>query len=151
MKRLNLSTAGICLVFALAPAVARADQPGHHPAYLHALADLRHARAHLERRGGDAQIKWDEHTAIREIDAAIREIKDASIDDGKNLEDHPPVDARMDFGGRLHSALELLHKAEKDCREEEDNDFARGLRRRAMKHIQEAIRFTEEGIANARR
>lgn len=130
--------------------VAQADQPGHHPAYLHALTDLRHARAHLEKRGGDAEVKWDEHTAIREIDAAIREIKEASIDDGKNLEDHPPVDAKADYVGRLHRALELLRKAKADCKEEEDNNFARGLQKRAVHHIEEAIRFTEEGIANAR-
>ena len=151
MNRHSLNTALACLVLAVAPLALRADQPGHHPAYLHALTDLRHARAHLERRGGDPEVKWDEHTAIREIDAAIREIKEASIDDGKNLQDHPPVDAKADYAGRLHRALELLHKAEKDCSEEEDNNFARGLKKRAQEHIREAIRFTEEGIANARR
>lgn len=151
MNRHPLNAALTCLVMAVAPTAARADQPGRHPAYLHALTDLRHARAHLERRGGDAEMKWDERTAIKEIDAAIREIKEASIDDGKNLQDHPPVDMKADYKGRLHRALELLHKAEKDCREEEDNNFARGLQRRAIQHIKEAIRFTEEGIANARR
>ena len=150
MNRHSLHAAIACMVLAVAPAVLRADQPGKHPAYLHALTDLRHARAHLERRGGDAMVKWDEKTAIREIDAAIREIKDAAIDDGKNLQDHPPVDAKMDWAGRLRRAVELLHKAEKDCSEEEDNNFARGLKKRAQEHIREAIRFTEQGIANAR-
>jgi len=135
-----------CLV--VAPVAAHADQPGHHPAYLHALSDLRHARAHLERHGGNAEMKWDEHTAIAEIDAAIHEIKEASIDDGKNLEDHPPVDVKLDFAGRLHRALELLRKAHADVKEKEDNNFARGLKARALKHISEAIRFTEQGIAN---
>ena len=96
-------------------------------------------------------MKWDERTAIKEVDAAIHEIKEAAIDDGKNLQDHPPVDAKADYAGRLHRALELLRKAEKDCHEEEDNNFARGLQKRALQHIKEAIRFTEEGIANARR
>ena len=150
MNRHSLHAAIACMVLAVAPAVLRADQPGKHPAYLHALTDLRHARAHLERRGGDAMVKWDEKTAIREIDAAIREIKDAAIDDGKNLQDHPPVDAKMDWAGRLRRAVELLHKAEKDCSEEEDNNFARGLKKRAQEHIRDAIRFTEQGIANAR-
>jgi hypothetical protein len=149
MNRLTLNALVACTILAVAPVAARADQPGHHPAYLHALTDLRHARAHIERRGGDLEMKWDEHTAVKEIDAAIHEIKEAAIDDGKNLEDHPPVDAKMDYAGRLHRGLELLHKAEKDCREEEDNNFAKGLQKRALKHIQEAIRFTEEGIANS--
>ena len=151
MQRSTFSASLACLVMALAPAALRADQPGKHPAYLHALTDLRHARAHLERRGGDAQMKWDERTAIKEVDAAIHEIKEAAIDDGKNLQDHPPVDAKADYAGRLHRALELFRKAEKDCHEEEDNNFARGLQKRALQHIKEAIRFTEEGIANARR
>lgn len=150
MSRLSLNTALACLVVAIAPMMVRADQPGKHPAYLHALTDLRHARAHLERRGGDPQVKWDEKTAIHEIDEAIREIKEASIDDGKNLNDHPPVDAKMDYTGRLHRALELLHKADKDCHEEEDNNFAKGLQKRAIHHINEAIRFTEQGISNAK-
>ena len=150
MNRNTLHAALACIVLAAAPSALRADQPGKHPAYLHALTDLRHARAHIERRGGDAQMKWDEKTAIREIDAAIREIKEAAIDDGKNLQDHPPLDVKADYKGRLHRAMELLRKAEKDCHEEEDNNFARGLQKRALQHIKEAIRFTEEGIANAK-
>jgi len=149
MKRLLALAVPALLLFG--STLLCADQPGRHPAYLHALTDLRHARAHLERRPGDAMVQWDEHVAIREVDAAIKEIKEASIDDGKNLEDHPPVDARADYSGRLHRALELLRKAKADCMEEEDNNFARGLRGRAIKHIDEAIRFTEEGIANAHR
>ena len=55
-----------------------------HPAYLHALSDLRYARALLE-KPARADVKWDETKAIREIDAAIKEIRAASIDDGKPL------------------------------------------------------------------
>ena len=123
--------------------------PGAHPAYLHALSDLRAARAHIERPSGNVHLNWDEHKAIKEIDAAIREIKEASIDDGKNLNDHPPVDVRVDYRGRLRRALELLNKAQRDCEQEEDNAFARGLRARALEHIGEAIRFTRQGIAAA--
>lgn len=54
--------------------------------------DLRAARAYLS-RPANATVKWDENRAIREIDAAIAEIKRASSDDGKPLADHPPVDA----------------------------------------------------------
>jgi hypothetical protein len=150
MNKTSLNAALACLVLAIAPVTLRAELPGKHPAYLHALSDLRHAKAHLERPGGGLQVKWDEKTAIHEIDEAIREIKEASIDDGKNLNDHPPVDAKMDFAGRLHRALELLRKADKDCHEEEDNSFAKGLQKRALHHIHEAIRFTEQGISNAK-
>src|SRR5580700_1721893 len=68
---------------AMAPA-AQAEQPGQHPHYLHALSDLRDARANLQKRGGDAEVKWDESKAVADVDGAIGKIKSASIDDGKN-------------------------------------------------------------------
>ena len=135
------------LLLAFAPLSMQAA----HPAYLHALVDLRLARAHLERQGGGAEFRWDERVAIREIDLALREIKEASIDDGKIVSDHPPVDLKVDYVGRLHRALELLRKARADCNEEEDNGFARGLRNRALQHINEAIRLTEDALRAAHR
>jgi hypothetical protein len=140
----------LVLVAVVLPATVRADQPGAHPRYLHALSDLRAARAHIERRQGDPQVKWDEHKAVAEIDAAIREIKQAAIDDGKNLNDHPPIDVKLDWNGRLHHSLELLRSAHNDVKEGESNDFARGLKDRALGHIDAAMRFVEQGIANAK-
>ncbi len=122
---------------AFIPSTSLADMPGRHPHYLRALADLRDARAHLEHTR-----KHNEHPAIEEIDAAIREIRKASIDDGKNLADHPPVDVRLDGPGRIHHARELLLKAKSDVDKEEDNQFAAGLQMRALKHIRAAIELT---------
>ena len=130
----------------------RAEAPhGHHPAYLHALSDLRNARANIERKGGDAAMHWDERLAIDEIDRAIAEIKQASIDDGKNLEDHPPIDAHEPRSGRLHKGLAALKQARADIEHEEDNAEAKGLRGRAVQHIDAAIHATEEGVADAAR
>ncbi len=125
--------------------------PAAHPAYLHALSDLRTARALLQRPARDAEVKWDENRAIGRLDAAIREIKDAAIDDGKPLEDHPPVDARLRHRDRIRSAIELMDKAARDIEEREDNGFARGLRGRAVGHIREAVRFSREAIEDRRR
>ena len=86
-SRLLLS--GLLLV--AVPFAANADMPGKHPAYLHALSDLRAARWMLEHRPGDAAVSAQEDVAITEIDKAIGEIKKASIDDGKDIHDHPPV------------------------------------------------------------
>lgn len=148
MKRICIITMSLAALV-LGARVARADQPGRHPAYLHALDDLRHARAHLERPGpARGAVRWDENVAIHAIDDAIREIREASQDDGKNLGDHPPIDARLDWPGRLQRSLELLRKARADVNEEEDNNFARGLKRRAAERIDQAIRFVEQGIAN---
>jgi len=131
---------------ALCSALTLADEPGKHPAYLHALTDLRHARAHLEHLTDKEWKNDEEQHAIEEIDRAIGEIKRASIDDGKDLNDHPPVDAHMDHRGRFHRALELLDKAHNDIAREEDDSWARGLRNRALGHIDEAHRIVEHII-----
>jgi hypothetical protein len=125
--------------------------PAAHPAYLHALTDLRMARALLMRPARDAEVKWDENRAIARLDAAIREIREAAIDDGKPIEDHPPVDARLRHRDRIRAAIDLLDKAARDIEEREDNGFARGLRGRALGHIRDAVRFSREAIEDRRR
>ena len=128
---------------------ARADAPGKHPAYLHALTDLRDARRHLEgHHPATGETKWDEKKAIHFIDDAIGDIKKAAFDDGKDLEAREPVDAKLDWGGRLHRALELVRKAHADINEEEDNYGAKGLKHRALKNIDAAAEFIQQGIAN---
>jgi len=124
--------------------------PSNHPSYLHALSDLRMARAFLE-RPSNIQIQWDENRAIREIDAAIREIKEAAIDDGKDLNDHPPVD-RPTWGGRLQRALEMVVQARTDVSQEEDSPSSRvhRLRQRSLEHIANADRAIRDGIEAAR-
>jgi hypothetical protein len=126
-----------------------ADDPGGHPAYLHALTDLRHARAHLERGTWSGRMDQEEDHAIAEIDKAIWEIKQAAIDDGKNLNDHPPVDTHLGHRGRYHRALELLDSAHHDVAEKEDDGFAHGLKHRALQHIDEAHRIVEHLVEQA--
>ena len=134
----------------LLPLLANADLPGKHPFYLHALTDLRTARWMLEHRPGDAAVSANEDAAINEIDAAIREIKHAAIDDGKNVNDHPNVDVAADRPGRLHKALELLRKVHSDVAREEDDPVTRGLRDRAVGHIDGAIHATERAVGDVR-
>jgi len=130
---------------------AAQDLPGRHPAYLHALTDLRAARWLIEHRPGDARVSADEDVAITRIDEAIREIKRAAIDDGKDIHDHPPVDAQLDNRGRLHRAEELLHKVHDDIAREEDDPLTRGLRDRAVRHVDEAMGATHHAIVDAER
>jgi hypothetical protein len=110
-----------------------------HPAYLHALSDLRAARWLIEHRPGDWAQTNDEVEAVRQIDAAINDIKQAAIDDGKNINERPAADAHYDNHGRIHEALRLLRKARADVAREEDNAYAHGLRNRAVGHIDAAI------------
>jgi hypothetical protein len=122
-----------------------ADNPGKHPAYLHALSDLRDARAHLEQLSNDA-VNQEEIHAIDHIDKAIGEIKKAAIMDGKNIQDHVPVDAHLARTGRFHKALELLDKAKRDVSGEEDQADTAGLQLRVMHHIDEARRSVVHAI-----
>ncbi len=145
MKLTKLFLMAACAVLLLTT-FAAADTPGAHPAYLHALTDLRHARAHLERMTPNARLDADEQRAIDEIDAAIREVKEAAIDDGKPLSDHPPVDAGMDRPGRLRRALELLDSAHHDIDEHESDGYARGLKHRALHHIDEARKAVHHAL-----
>ncbi len=124
------------------PRVVVAQQPERHPAYLHALSDLRAARWMIEHRPGDWAQTADEGEAVRQIDAAINDIRKAAFNDGKNTNDHPPVDEHTDHRGRIHEALQFLNKARADIAREEDNTFAEGLRDRAVGHIDGAIRAT---------
>lgn len=137
-----LCLTAIAMVVALG---AYAALPEDHPAYLHALSDLRDARAHLQRPNGGA-LEHQEQEAIAEIDKAIHEIKAASIEDGKNINDHVAVDEHLEWGGRLRRANELLGKAFSDIDKEEDNGFAQGLKRRALEHINLARRHVKEAM-----
>jgi hypothetical protein len=121
---------------------SRAD----HPYYLHALSDLRAARWMIEHRPGNWEQTTDEMEAVRQIDAAIGEIKKAAIDDGKNLGDHPPVDEANEHNGRLHVSVDFLKKARQDIGHDEDNIFAEGLQARAYNHIDAAIVAVKRAI-----
>lgn len=141
-KRMIL-TAGLAV---LLPLSAHADLPGRHPAYLHALSDLRAARWMLEHRPGDAAVSSQEDIAITEIDHAIGEIKRAAYDDGKDLNDHPQVDVSMDQPGRLHQAEKLLAKVHHDIDREEDDPETRELKHRAIAHVDNASAAVERAI-----
>lgn len=148
-RRKNRGSAVLALAVAatLAGCVAAPPPPpapvqARHPAYLHALTDLRAARWLIEHRPGDWAQTGDEMEAVRRIDAAINEIKRASIDDGKNLADHPALDERPDHRGRIHEAVEYLRKARADVSGAESNGFANGLRDRAIGHIDGALNAT---------
>lgn len=139
MKLKSLRLAPLALLALLTAAPASAQQlPGRHPAYVHALSDLRQARWLLNHQPGDAKIYANEDIAISEVDIAIREIRHAAIGDDKDLSERPPADAKQ-YGSRLLRAIESLKKARADISGAEDNPEVRGLRARAFEHIDNAI------------
>jgi len=131
-----------------ATATPAADLPGRHPAYLHALTDLRDARWNLEHRPGDAAVSGQEDVAVTEIDRAIGEARRAAAEDGKNLDNHPHEDAVLDHAGRLHRAMDLLHAARADMAQPEDNPETRQRRDLCAQHIDAALRATGQAIAD---
>ncbi len=140
---LHIIAATTFALFAAAPTWA--DNPGKHPAYLHALSDLRDARAHLEHFSGDPVDNAEGH-AIDHIDKAIGEIKHAAIMDGKNIQDHMPVDAHLARHDRFRKAMELLDKAQRDVSGEEDQPDTQGLQLRVIRHIEEARHSVQHAI-----
>jgi tetratricopeptide (TPR) repeat protein len=150
-KRVVLAWLALLAAILVPVSQAHAQQvaPGPHPEYLHALSDLRLARAYLD-QVTDPNVKGDANHAIGEIDKAINEIKQASIDDGKNLHDHPPIDSEISPKGRFHKALDLLRSAHADCAHAEDIPQARGLRDRALGHIDNARDTVNNAIIRLR-
>jgi hypothetical protein len=126
-----------------------APPPHKHPAYLHAISDLRTARWMLANRPGGAAVTAHENAAIVEVDHAINELNRAAINDGKNINSRPPADAPADYRGRLHKAADLLRTVRADTYREEDNPSSIGLRDRAIGHIDAALRETELAIRDA--
>jgi hypothetical protein len=143
-KRMILTTS----LAVLLPLSAHADMPGRHPAYMHALSDLRAARWMLSHRPGDAAVSSQEDIAISEIDRAMGEIKHAAYDDGKNLDDHPPVDIGSDQPGRLHQAAQLLARVHSDIDREEDDPETRELKHRALMHVDQAEAAVDHAIGD---
>jgi hypothetical protein len=144
IHRIALLAATVVLAVAMG-APAQPTAPREHPAYLHALSNLRYARALLERPDGGA-LHEQEREARHDLDKAIDEIKRAAINDGKNLNEHPPVERTLPWAGRLHKALELIDAAHNDVAREEDDPRSQGLQARAIAHIDRARAHVKEAI-----
>jgi hypothetical protein len=143
-----LAVAG--LMAAVAPLTVQAQVvPGPHPAYLHALSDLRAARHYLHDDWSWGAVKHDDAAAIREIDAAINEIKHAAIDDGKGDADPFPIDRSLSPHDRFRKANELLASAHHDLDHAEDVPESRGLRDRAIGHIDTAHQIVDNAWRTA--
>lgn len=122
--------------------------PAIHPAYLRAISDLRYARALLYRPDW-GPVMHDQRAAVEEIDRAIDEAKRAAIDDGRNPDDHPPIDARAGWEGRFRQARDLLNSAERDLSTAETNGAAAGWRNAALANVRNARAFIEKAMRDS--
>lgn len=129
---------------------ARADEPGRHPFYAHAKADLDQARWLIDHRPGDNwQMGRSEQVALREIDMAARDVTQLGLDVGKDMFRPEHADAHPDRRGRLHDAVATLEKAHQDLAHEEDDPRVRGLQRDALRHVDIALHATQDAIHEA--
>jgi hypothetical protein len=125
--------------------LAPPPRPAVHPRYLSAIADLRYARALLYRPDW-RDVMRDQRGAVEEIDRAIAEAKRAAIDDGKNPDDHPPIDRGLGWEGRFRKSMELLDSASRDLSFEEDNRNASAWRGAALHNVQNAKDFVARAM-----
>ena len=100
----------LLLLLAFATSFVTIATAQQHPAYLHALSDLRAARWMIQHRPGNWNTTVDEMAASQKIDDAINEIKKASIDDGKDINDHPKAQEINEHAGRLVKAIRITEK-----------------------------------------
>jgi hypothetical protein len=133
--------AGLAVALAL-PLIVMAQR---HPGYLRALSELRFAHALLE-RGDWGRVGPEREHAIGEIDGAIEELRRAAMDDGRNPDEHAPIEPGWQPHDRLLRAEEALGRAREAISREEDNPAAREWRNRAFQHIEEARRAVHHAI-----
>ena len=141
-KPLTVAASALLTILFLAQAMPVHAQE---PAYLHALSDLRSARAYLQY---DTRPAWAGHRqhAIEQIDKAINEIKVAARDDGKNTWHTPPPQSGGSEGWPIHSAVKLRREARGDVDHGHDLPENHGLRERSVEHIDKALRELEPGL-----
>jgi tetratricopeptide (TPR) repeat protein len=140
----------LMMLISSASMFALAAGPNDHPNYLKAMSDMRAARWLLSNHPGNYQSVKDEDFAVTKIDEALNEIKKASIDDGKDINDHPKMDEINQHVGRIQKAMEWLDKAHADIEKEEDIKFGNGLRDRAAKDIAEAREAAKKALLTAK-
>lgn len=131
-----------------APAPPPGPPPGMHPRYASAIANLRYARALLWRDDW-RDVMRDQRAAIDEIDRAIGEARQAAIDDHRNPDDHPPIEARMGWEGRFRKAMEVMDAAERDLDQAETNPNAAQWRRAARQDIENAKGYVNRAMRAA--
>ena len=143
-SRLVSNTVALVMVVAVCQSAALAE----HPHYMHAMSDLRAAKAMLEHPDAGNVMK-DANNAANEINACLQDLQSAAWYDRKDPHHNPPPEfAGMDKLGRLHKAVELLRRAHDDMAKEEDEPAAVGFQARALKHVDRAIAFTRRAIGD---
>jgi len=132
-KTLAVAAFALSSFLLLAATPAQADPPK----YLHALADLRQARAWVN-ADGRPQFAALRKQATDQIHLTIADLKKAAIDDGENPDYTPPPQSSGDASHPIRSALKLLDEAYKDIEKGQDIPQNLGLQVRSLQHLDAA-------------
>jgi hypothetical protein len=135
LKSLTVAAFGLLTFLLLAPATLAHAQ---FPAYLHAISDLRSARAYLQMDNRPQQAAARD-IAIREINRAIDEMKKAAVEDNKNPWRTPQPQSGGNPNWPIHSAVKLLREARHDAETGRDAPENTGLQIRSIEHIDRAL------------
>jgi hypothetical protein len=109
-----------------------------HPAYLHALSDLRTARGYLQMPAKPETKDACKH-AVKEVSRAIDDISKAVRDYGRDPDVTPPPQGAGSANTPIHSAIRLLKEARADVEHGRDLPENHGLRERSIEHIDKAL------------
>lgn len=135
-------------VSGLTVAAASASAQDRPEGYLRAMSDLRYARSLLDVKSYP-DVEPQTQKAVREIDIALSDFRQAAIDDRGNANDHPPVDAARRPHERFQDAVAALKRAHADAAAEPDDPHHRGLRVRALHDIDAAEINAEQAYHKA--
>ena len=138
-RKALLFTAALGFAALLFPLSCSAQPYGRHPRYIHARSDLRTAQFILRDMRLESNVMRHLRTADSEIERAIHEVDHAAVVDGRDLNDHPRIDTRLDGRGRFREVMRLLNAARHDIDREEDNPRAIRWRDEAYRHIDVAV------------
>jgi hypothetical protein len=130
---MKLQTIALSLI-GLTFAITSINAQGRHPAYLRARSDLRRAQFLMRIPEEGNVMPWLK-SADHDTEAAVHEIDRAAVIDGKDIDDHPPIDTNIDRRGRFHKIVDLLRSARADLGREEDNGRAASWRNTATGNI----------------
>jgi hypothetical protein len=130
----------LCAVlFAGVPTQVDAQAPGPHPHYLHAIRNLREARAKLDYPFKEGLHREIAASAKPLIDEAIGDLKKASRLDEKDLGAVPRPNFNLPENGTFHNISDLLAQAAKDVGGPEADPIAIPMRDHAAARINQAL------------
>jgi hypothetical protein len=149
MKRSKLNWLVPCWILLgallLVGSQAKAQAPPH-AGYIHAINDLRAARAQLMAPFQNPNHIQAAHAAIDEINHAIGDLKQAAAMNGADGNDTIPPNSQSDAAGRFHKANQYLTSARVDASAPESDPAALRSRDDGVRRIDAAIAIVRKAI-----